>query len=52
MACFVQILYIYRLLKDKKIFPYLPTLKLKNKSETDLFFYRPDEYMNVLLFTC
>ena len=30
------------LLKDKKIkiktFPYLPTQKLKNKSETDLFF--------------
>ena len=33
----------HRFLKDKKIktFPYLPTLKLKNKSETDLFFPRP-----------
>ena len=34
------------LLKDKKIvkiktFPYLPTQKLKNKSETDLFISRP-----------
>ena len=35
------------LLKDKKnnkknIFPYLPTLKLKNKSETDLLFSMPN----------
>ena len=27
--------------KKIKIIPYLPTLKLKNKSETDLFFSRP-----------
>ena len=45
MACFVQI-FIYTIVyskkkKKKKIktFPYLPTLKLKNKSETDLFFF-------------
>ena len=36
----------HRLLKNQKIkkqktFPYLPTHKLKNKLETDLFFSRP-----------
>ena len=44
MACFVQI-FIYttvyskiKKIKKIKIFPYLPTLKLKNKPETDLLF--------------
>ena len=48
MACFVQIFTyttVYSKIKDKKkikkikTFPYLPTQKLKNKSETDLFFF-------------
>ena len=44
MACFVKIFtytIVYsKIKKNKKIktFPYLPTLKLKNKSQTDLFF--------------
>ena len=46
MACFAQIfIYIIVFSKIKKMkiktFPYLSTLKLKNKSETDLFFPRP-----------
>ena len=44
----------HRLLKDLKnekikTFPYLPTLKLKNKSETDLFFSRPNVIYYVIL---
>ena len=50
MACFVQIFtytIIYSKIEDKKnekikTFPYLPTQKLMNKSETDLFFSRPN----------
>ena len=44
MTCFVQIFIfttVYSKIKNKikiKTFPYLPTLKLKNKSETDFFF--------------
>ena len=49
MACFIQI-FIYTTLysekKKEKTFPYLPTLKLKNKSVTDLFFSVPcNEYI-------
>ena len=42
MTCFVQIFIfttIYSKIKKPKTFSYLPTLKLKNKSETDLFFF-------------
>ena len=45
MTCFVQIFIfttVYSKIKNKmniKTFPYLPTLKLKNKSETDLSFF-------------
>ena len=48
MACFVKIFtytIIYLKIKDKKkilkikTFPYLPTQKLMNKSETDLFLF-------------
>ena len=48
MACFVQI-FIYTTIysknkqtKKQQTFPYLPNLKLKNKSETHLFFSRPN----------
>ena len=52
MACFVQIFtytIIYSKIKDKKnkTFPYLPTQKLMNKSETDLFFSRPYGYISL-----
>ena len=49
MAYFVQIFKhttVYSKIKDKKIktFPYLPTQKLKNISETDLFISRPNGF--------